>query len=396
MVGAQGEGVTVEGIVAPGWEYVADAFRQSFTEGRETGAAVAVYRDGVPVVDVWGGVADTRTGRPWKRDTVACVFSSTKGITAICAHLLAQRGALDLDAPVAMYWPEFAAAGKENLKVRWLLTHQAGLPCVDQDLTLDDIRAVHPVLRALETQEPLWEPGAQFAYHAVTFGHLVGELIRRITGKTLARFIAEELAASLELNAWLGLPEEASVDLAFLEPMPPLPDLVALYGEQVRDVLARYRRAITLGSALPFGLVTGEPGDFNDRRVLAVELGGSSLVADARSLARVYAATVSEVDGIRLLADETAAECIPMRTTDSPVFGRPPELAAMPRADFGLGFIAGDMLGPSSFGHPGAGGSLAFADLDARLAFAYVPNRTGAEGDTRAGALVAAVRKALR
>ena len=396
-MGAMSKVGTVEGTVAPGWEYVADVFRQSFADGRETGAAVAIYRDGEPVVDLWGGIADSRSGRPWQRDTVACVFSTTKGIAAICAHLLLQRGDLDLDAPVARYWPEFADAGKQDLMVRWVLTHQAGLPYVESDLTLDDVRAVEPVLRALAAQKPLWEPGTQFAYHAVTYGHLVGELVRRITGKTLGRFIAEELAEPLGSNAWLGLLEEESVDLAFLEPMPVPPDLVAVFGEALRDVVARYRRAITLGSALPFRLVTGEPGDFNDRRVLAVELGGSSLVTDARSLARTYSACVSDVDGVRLLTDETAAECIPMRTTDTPVFGVPPELAATaPKTDFGLGFIAGEKLGPSSFGHPGAGGSLAFADLDARLGFAYVPNRMGAEGDTRASALVDGVRKALQ
>lgn len=388
--------MTIDGTVAAGWEGVADAFRQSFADGHETGAAVAVYLDGTPVVDLWGGVADSRTGRAWERDTVACVFSTSKGITAICAHLLLQRGELDLDAPVAQYWPEFADGGKQDLKVRWLLTHQAGLRYVDADLTLSDLLAVEPVLRALEAQKPLWEPGTHFAYHAVTFGHLVGELVRRITGKTLGRFLAEEVAQPLELNAFLGLPEDVAVDLAFLEPMPVPPDLVALLGEGARDVVDRFKRAITLGSALPANLVTGEPGDFNDRRVLAVELGGSNIVTDARSLARAYAATVSDVDGVRLLTDATAAECIPMHTTDSPVFGVPPELASVvPRSNFGLGFIQGEMLSPSSFGHPGAGGSLAFADLDARLAFAYVPNRMSSDVD-RTTALIGTVRKALR
>src|SRR5690348_6738535 len=134
----------VEGQVGAGWERVADVFHHSVASGAELGASVAVLVDGAPVVDLWGGVADATTGRPWRRDTSACVFSTTKGVAAICAHLLVQRGELDLDAPVAHYWPEFAGGGKAELPVRWLLTHQSGLTFVDQDLTLDDLRTVEP------------------------------------------------------------------------------------------------------------------------------------------------------------------------------------------------------------------------------------------------------------
>jgi CubicO group peptidase (beta-lactamase class C family) len=388
--------MAVEGHVEPGWERVAATFTRSFESGAELGASVAVLVDGVPVVDLWGGVADATTGRPWLRDTSACVFSTTKGIAAICAHLLVQRGELDLDAPVARYWPEFAGGGKAELPVRWLLTHQAGLTFVDQDLTLDDLRAVEPVLRALEAQVPLSQPGAFVNYHAVTFGHLVGEVVRRVTGKTLGRVIDDELVAPLGIQAWLGLPEDADIDLALLEPAPAAPDPLAAVPEPLRDVVARFQRSIHLGGALPDRLVTGEPGDFNDRRVLAVELGGSNLVSNARSLARVYGATVSEVDGVRLLSDATAAECAPARTTGCLPFGLPEAIAATaPTMHFGLGFQIGEKLGPTSFGHAGAGGSVAFADLASRAAFAYVPNRMGADGDTRATDLIDAVRECL-
>src|SRR5262249_41698174 len=155
------------GITAPGWEAVADAFVRNFELHGELGAACCVYLDGRPVVDLWGGTADRRNGRPWDEDTVAVVFSVTKGATAICAHMLAERGELDLEAPVASYWPEFAAEGKDEVRVRWLLSHQAGLPVVDAPLTLEDVCAWEPVIRALERQSPLWAPGTQQSYHAV-------------------------------------------------------------------------------------------------------------------------------------------------------------------------------------------------------------------------------------
>ncbi|HKD20491.1 MAG TPA: serine hydrolase domain-containing protein, partial [Rhizomicrobium sp.] len=198
----------INGVVEDGWGLVADILRTNLKEGRDLGAACCVYVDGRVVVDIWGGLADKESSRPWDRDTIVAVASTTKGATAICAHLLAQRGALDLDAPVVKYWPEFGAAGKEDVKVRWLLSHQAGLPIVDVPLTFEDACAWKPVIRALEAQKPLWKPGTEHLYHAMTYGYLVGEVVRRITGKTLGRFFAEEVAGPLGLSAWIGLPEE--------------------------------------------------------------------------------------------------------------------------------------------------------------------------------------------
>jgi CubicO group peptidase (beta-lactamase class C family) len=161
----------------------------------EVGAACSVYVGGRPVVNLWGGLADRDADRPWREDTIVQVASTTKGATAICAHMLAQRGLLDLDAPVIGYWPEFGAAGKENILVRWLLSRQAGLPVVDGPLTFEQACAWDPVIRALEAQRPLWRPGTQHVYHAMTYGFLVGEVVRRITGKSLGTFFAEEIAA---------------------------------------------------------------------------------------------------------------------------------------------------------------------------------------------------------
>ena len=186
----------------------------------EVGAACCVYADGRPVVDLWGGLADREANRPWDEDTIVAVASTTKGATAICAHLLAQRGELDLDAPVVKYWPEFGAAGKEQIPVRWLLSHQAGLPVIDTPLTFEDACAWHPVIRALEAQKPLWQPGTEHLYHAHTFGFLVGEVVRRITGKSLGTFFADEVAAPLGLSAWIGLPEEQEERVARISTRP--------------------------------------------------------------------------------------------------------------------------------------------------------------------------------
>ncbi|MEV5589826.1 serine hydrolase domain-containing protein [Nonomuraea pusilla] len=194
------------GETAPGFEAVRETFEAQLPGEREAGAAVAVYLHGRKVVDLWGGVADPATGRPWERDTLQVVFSTTKGVTAACAHLLAERGELDLDAPVAAYWPEFAANGKDRLPVRWLLTHQAGLPAIDRPVTPAQALAWEPMVTALAAQRPLWEPGTGHGYHAHTYGWLVGEVVRRVSGRSLGTYLAEEIAAPLGLDLWIGLP----------------------------------------------------------------------------------------------------------------------------------------------------------------------------------------------
>jgi CubicO group peptidase (beta-lactamase class C family) len=192
----------VQGHVEDGWGPVADAFRANF-EGNpgEAGAACCVYAGGRPVVDLWGGYADSTAKRPWNEDTIVQVASTTKGATAICAHMLVQRGELDLDAPVVEYWPEFGANGKEQIPVRWLLSHQAGLPVIDTPLTIEEAYAWDPVIHALEAQKPLWVPGTEHVYHSMTFGYLVGEVVRRISGRSLGTFFADEVAGRVARGA---------------------------------------------------------------------------------------------------------------------------------------------------------------------------------------------------
>ena len=192
--------IGIEGDVAPGFERVRDVFGGNFENNGDVGAAVCVYRHGRKVVDLWGGLADAGTARPWTRDTLQLVYSATKAATATCAHLLAQRGELDLDRPAAWYWPEFAAQGKADIPVRWLLSHRAGLPVIDNPMPLADLLAWDPMAAALAAQRPAWEPGTAHGYHGRTFGWLVGEVIRRVSGRSVGTFFAEEIAGPAGLD----------------------------------------------------------------------------------------------------------------------------------------------------------------------------------------------------
>lgn len=405
----------VGGQTAEGWGKVADAFLSNFEEHREIGAACAVYSDGELVVDLWGGAADSRSGRPWARDTVALVFSTTKGATAICAHMLVERGALDLDAPVTRYWPEFGAEGKEEIRVRWLLSHRAGLPVIDTSLTPEEAYAWEPVIRALEAQKPLWTPGTHYAYHTKTYGFLVGEVVRCVAGKTLGAFFADEIAHPLALSSWIGLPEDVEHRVAHLVDAPTPSDPVAalerlgLDPDAAREAAATLRamgepdsvssRAATLGGAFPH--VVRADGVYNGRVLRAAELPASNMVTDARSLARMYAATVTEVDGVRLLEPKTVAAMSIVQTSDATPYG-----VVWPRGledfetPFSLGFMCPSrfmpLLGRRSFGHSGAGGSLGFADPEMGIGFGYVMNRLSSDmEDPRVPRLVAAVSECI-
>jgi CubicO group peptidase (beta-lactamase class C family) len=196
----------IDGSFEHGFGAIAGAFERNFAERGEVGAAVCVYLGGRPVVDLWAGLADREAGRAWQRDTMVVTNSATKGITATVAHVLVERGLLDLDAPVAAYWPEFAANGKQDVSVRWVLSHRAGIPTLDEAPSVADMVAWAPVVAAVARQKPLWEPGTAHGYHAQTFGWLVGEIARRITGKTVGRLYADEIAARFGIDFWIGLP----------------------------------------------------------------------------------------------------------------------------------------------------------------------------------------------
>ncbi|MFQ6331242.1 serine hydrolase domain-containing protein [Nocardia sp. CWNU-33] len=408
----------VENGVAEGWGKVADAFRANFVgKPGELGAACCVYVGGRRVVDLWDGLADRQTNRPWDENTTVRVASTTKGFTAICAHMLARRGELDLDAPVVKYWPEFGAAGKEQIPVRWLLSHQAGLPIVDGPLTFEQACAWDPVIRALEAQPPLWQPGTEHLYHSVTYGYLVGEVVRRISGKSLGRFFANEVAAPLGLSAWIGLPEKeeprvAQIENTTLNLEELTSGLIKATGLDADTITAWIKsgwgpgsvedRATSLGGALD-NAADPATAYYTTRAWRAAEFPAANGIADARSLARMYAATVSDVDGVRLLDPATVQKATVVQTDKTRMHGLPPGLNIPADRSFNmsLGFWRAcpsyPMTGPGSFGHPGSGGSIGFADPDAGVGFGYVTNLWSLRpDDPRASSLANAVRSCLR
>ncbi|WP_327065162.1 beta-lactamase family protein [Kitasatospora sp. NBC_01250] len=366
---------------------VADVFAENFAEFGELGAAVTVFVGGRKVVELWGGVADQRSGRAWEQDTVVPVFSCAKGVVSLCAHLLAQDGQLDLDAPIARYWPEFARHGKEAITARMVLGHRAGLPVLDQKLSFEEVVRWTPVVRAIEEQQPLWEPGTAYEYHGHVFGFLLGEVIRRITGLTPGAWFRKAVADDLGLRTWIGLPQEELARLARLveaEGRPAMPDPESLI-----------MRMVTMNGALAVpGLE--EPHGFNDPALLRAEFPGAGAVSSASGLAGLYAAAATGIDGsARLLSEQTVTEAVRELSAGASWSGFPDV-----GVRWGSGFLLDGprfrpMLGARSFGNDGMGGQFAFGDDEFGVGFGYVANRMIGHGDARANRLVTAVRECL-
>lgn len=383
------------GTVAAGFEPVRDAFVRNFSERGERGAAVTVYRDGRKVVDLWGGTKDVDGDTPWASGTAQVIRSATKGVAAAALLLLHQRGELDLDAPVGTYWPEFKARGKEGVLVRHVLAHRAGVPALDRPLT--PAEALDPDLAAavLAAQAPFWEPGTDHGYHAQTYSWLTGELVRRVTGKAVGEWIEAEIARPYGLGLWVGLPQaEAGAAtrvgrIGPIEPPPAVPG--ALRARPKRNVAQAYADPASL-TRRAFGAIDPLP-DENDPAYRAAALPASNGIATADGLARFYAALIGEVDGAaRLFTPETVDAA---RTEAS---AGPDRVLVVPTR-FGLGYMlhggASPLLSPTSFGHPGRGGALGFADPESGIAFGYVTNgmNKGVTADPRAQALVRALRE---
>ncbi|ANH95420.1 esterase [Streptomyces sp. SAT1] len=386
----------VSGAVAEGFGPVRDAFAENFAVRGERGAALAVYRDGHKVVDLWAGSRDVDgdpRDAPWEHGTAQIVRSATKGVAAAALLLLHQRGELDLDAPVGAYWPEYKAAGKDRTTVWQLLAHRAGVPVLDRPLT--PAEAADPDLgaRAVAAQAPVWEPGTGHGYHAQTYSWLTGELVRRVTGEPVGAWIAREIAAPVGADLWVGLPAAETRRAGRVGPVTAPESPGGLRLRPKRAVADAYADPASL-TRRAFGAITPLP-DENDAAYRAAALPASNGIATADGLARFYAALIGEVDGGRRLFEPGTLELARAERSA----GADRVLVVGTR--FGLGYMlhggASPLLGPGSFGHPGRGGALGFADPETGTAFGYVTNgfRGSVTADPRAQALVRAVRTAL-
>ncbi|MBM4728172.1 esterase [Prescottella equi] len=364
---------------------VREVFEESFAEGQNLGAAVAVYVDGRPVVDLWGGVADRRTGRRWSWDTPCVVFSCTKAVTSAAALLLVERGYASLDDPVADWWPEFARHGKGGATLEHLLTHQVGLPAFDGQVTV--AQAADPVAMAdrLAGQHPEWEPGTDFGYHALTFGWLLGELVRRHTGATVGQFVQEEFGSDL----WIGAPAGTIARAARIS--------VPKRGEpksELTDIATQTRigAAYAEPGSLIFRATANPAASYNDPVLLGGGWPAAGMVTTARALARFYRDLVHGVT----LSHRTLDDAIRVR-----VRGR--DRVLLTDSAYGLGFMRPAQsfelpdVASDAFGHPGAGGAVGLGDPGSGLAFAFVPNlkRDYFAGDRRAHRLVEAAYAAI-
>ncbi|ARR53764.1 serine hydrolase [Rhizorhabdus wittichii DC-6] len=372
--------IMIGGFCDPRFAKVGEAFAANFRERGELGGAVCVYEDGARRVDLWGGWADAGRTRPWREDMIVCMMSVGKGMAALCLWMLVDRGLVDMDAPVARYWPEFAQAGKGAITVRTLVTGKAGLLYADH--APDGAGFDWDVMiRALEVQEPVWEPGTDHGYHSATAGYLLGELVRRVDGRPLDRFLREEVCLPLGADygygaAWTDPGRVADI----------VPNEASHTFVQSRDVTTKLGRA--------WRMRPQSPDHYNDARMRSGLMPSTNGHGNARGVARIFAALAcgGALDGVRLLSAATID-----RMREESWFGR----CAMTDRVFryGQGFFLNEAnmspmgSNPGAFGHPGAGGALGFADPENRIAFSYSPAlmcEGGGLGD-RCAALSAAV-----
>ena len=361
---------------------VRDVFAKHFDDGLDVGAAVAVTLDGTPVVDLWAGEAGPN-GAPWREDTIVNVWSSTKTMAAVCMLMLADRGQLDFDAPVADYWPEFAQNGKAGVLVRHIMSHSAGLSGFDPPLAADALYDRKAVARLLARQAPWWEPGTASGYHAVTQGQLQGEILERITGVSLGEFFRTEVAAPLGADFHIGL--DAKHDHRVAELIPP--EVTPGEGEPDPDsIAARTFASYPLDATAP-----------RTRAWRAAEIPAAGGTGNARSIARIQSALAcgGSVDGVTLMSPETVEHVLDVQTDGV-------DLVIGEHVTFGMGFatyIEGAVAPPNPrhFRWGGWGGSIAVVDLDAHVSIAYVMNRmdSGALGDIRGGNIVGAVYQSI-
>jgi CubicO group peptidase (beta-lactamase class C family) len=374
-------GPEIQGRVAPRFAAVRDVLARSFRDGSEQGCGLTVWHEGEIVVDLWGGARDREQGLPYEADTLCTMFSTTKGMVALCFLMLADRGRLDYDAPVSEHWPAFGQGEKRGITVRTLLNHRSGLVGLTEPLTLDQLEhQPEEVVAILERQRPAWEPGTSQGYHGITFGLYAAELFRRIAGESVGTFFAREVARPLGADVYIGLPEALEARCAKIYPVSlrerllrGLPGALFERGTEARVLVEMLRkgdtyRAFTHPEELgPSGLES-----FNTRRVRAMELLWANGLGSARGLCRVYSALANggAVDGVRLVRSETIAPVMERQSWSERdrVLQKP--------LGWSQGFLKEEttIFSPSteSFGHSGAGGALGWCDPKRGLSIAYL------------------------
>lgn len=383
--------IEIHGTCAPAFAPVRDAFADGFRQGLEIGAACAIDLEGERVVDLWAGHADPARTRPWQRDTLVNLFSTTKGFTAFCAHKLAAEGKLDVDAPVARYWPAFAQAGKGGLPVRWLLSHRAGLAAVSRPLPNEALYDWDAMCEALAAQEPWWTPGEAHGYHALTFGWLVGEVVRRIDGRSLGTYFRDEFAEPLGADLHIGLPATEHGRVSDLVPTTSPPS-DAEAAHIAKAIMSEPEGLTARAFANPPSMALGS----GTKAWREAEIPAANGHGTAAGLATLYGrAALPDGGGV---IDPVWREQV--RTENS----RGPDRVLGVETRFGQGFMlpldhpnGGATLGRGAFGHPGAGGSFGYADPERRMGFGYAMNQMGTRIllDDRVVALTDAATRAV-
>ncbi|MEU7862579.1 serine hydrolase domain-containing protein [Nonomuraea sp. NPDC049141] len=406
----------------PRFSRVREVFERNFADGAELGAAFAVYLDGELVVDLWDGVADRRTGRPWERDTPVFAYSCTKAVTATVLLQLAERGLVDVTAPVAEVWPEFGVQDKQGVTVEHLLSHQAGLPALDEPVPVEEFEDLPAIAARLAGQRTIWQPGSAHGYHALTYGFLVGEVVRRLTGKSVGELVAAEISGPLGLDLWIGAPDDVIAKAARLTAGPPPGSETGSEtgkgdGAPSRAPGAPVAPSAPVPAATPIGppkdpitaiaMAAQDPGSLMNRAlgnpriqdlkgganhpvILRAGWPAAGMVTTARSLAAFYRALLAG----ELLRPETLEDAIRPRVTGS-------DRVLLLDSSFGLGFMRPGMTfflpSATAFGHTGMGGSMGLADPAHGLAAGYVMNRMADafSGNLRAIRLMEAVYRSI-
>lgn len=382
--------VPISGSISTGWEPVREVFVENFASQGEVGAAVSIFHRGECVVDLIGGFTDKTDSVPYSQDTLQLVFSTTKGIAAIALAMLVERGLVDYDDLVVDHWPEFGQHGKDRATIAQLVSHQCGLYAVDGPLAIEEALDWNVITARLAATAPRWPIGTAHGYHALTYGWLIGEVIRRVDGRSPGRFVQEEIAGPLGVEMYIGLPavhEHRVSDVTTQRSR----NKETKVDPKVAAMIEKFMGPGTPAhDALSLGGVFGD-GAFNQPRVRAAEIPAANGISNARSLATIYAATMQEIDGVRLLSPDIRERAARTVTPENE-----PDKCLVLATTFGMGFMTSGpfvpMAGPGSFGHPGAGGSVAFAQPDRDMAFAYVMNAMSANlaGDPRSQALIKA------